>query len=340
MACSLPPHNAMWNRQTLFAWAHELGFAEAALCRADAFDDVRAAVSQQPVIRERNQLRFDPLAEYREAKSLAVLLWPYRPAPIPQRREVFIDSYYDASNAAYHAAQELESRAVAAGGFLRANVPYPAREAAVRAGMGIIGKNGLLITPSYGTRVVIILLATDLPFTQADKKPNKATPDGNSLHEEKTGCSACGRCKKACPVNAIDMEGPNHPERCLRNFMMEGVVVPEDAREKMGMRLIGCDICQRICPMQPDLSCDAHAPVLLDDFVTLDEEAFSQNIKHLAERIGRNTARPQRVRAQAALLAGILCDPAYQPILERWAQSPFEAVREHALWALERIRGH
>ena len=330
----------MWNEETLFAWAYELGFAEAALCSADAFEDVRYAVEQQPVIRERNQLRFDPVADYRETKSLAVLLWSYRPAPAPKHREVFIDSYYDASNAAYHAARELECRATAAGGFLRANVPYPAREAAIRAGMGIIGKNGLLITPSFGTRVVIILLATDLPFTQAGERPNEVTPDNSTLHSEKKSCWECGRCMKACPMSAIDMEGPNHPERCLRNFMMEGIVVPDDAREKMGMRLLGCDICQRVCPMQPDQSCDVHESIPLDAFMTLDEEAFSQALRHLSQRIGRNTARPQRVRAQAALLAGILRDPAHQPILEQWAQSPFEAVREHALWALERLREH
>ena len=330
----------MWNEQTLFAWAYELGFAEAALCRADAFDDVRAAVAQQPTIRERNQLRFDPIADCAETKSLAVLLWPYGPAPAPKYREVFIDSYYDASNAAYHAARELEYRATAIGRFLRANVPYPAREAAVRAGMGIIGKNGLLITPAFGTRVVIILLATDIPVIQSEKGPNEPVDSNISLCEEKKSCWECGRCKKVCPMNAIDMEGPNHPERCLRNYMMEGIVVPEDAREKMGMRLIGCDICQRVCPMQPDLTCDARAAISLDEFITLDDDAFSQALKRLAQRIGRNTARPQRVRAQAALLAGMLCDPAHQQVLEQWAQSPFEAVREHALWALKRIREH
>ena len=328
----------MWDKQTLFAWSRELGFAEAALCRADAFDDVRAAVAQQPAIRERNQLRFDPIVEYAETKSLAVLLWPYRPAPAPKQREVFVDSYYRASNAAYHAARELECRATAIGGFLRANVPYPAREAAVRAGMGIIGKNGLLITPSYGTRVVIILLATDLPLTQEKKESDEVIFDKKTLSEEKKSCLECGRCKTACPMSAIETEGSNHPERCLRNFMMEGIVVPEDAREKMGMRLIGCDICQRVCPMQPDQHGDLPVSVSLDEFMTLDDGAFSQALKRLAQQIGRNTARPQRVRAQAALLAGILCDPVHLPVLEQWAQSPFEAVHEHALWALKRIR--
>ena len=319
-----------WNEQTLFAWAHELGFGKAALCRADAFEEVRLAVERQPWIRERNQLRYDPCADHPRTESLAVLLWPYAPAPLPKERSVFVDSYYDASNAAYHAARELERRALTAGGFVCANASYPAREAAVRAELGIVGKNGLLITPDYGTRVVIILLATDLSVSQ---------PHGDNDDDlMKATCADCGRCAGACPVAAIDSEGLSHPERCLRNFMMEGVVVPEEVRERMEMRLLGCDICQRICPMQRTISCDTKEQLRLDELLTCDEQAFSAGVSRLAERIGRNTARPQRVRAQAALLAGNLRDPVHLPVLEVWAQSQFDAVREHARWAIGRIR--
>ena len=58
----------------------------------------------------------------------------------------------------------------------------------------------------------------------------------------------------------------------------------------------------------------------------------------LANEIGRNAARPQRVRAQAALLAGNSGNPAYLPVLNQWAQAPFDAVREHALWAIRQIK--
>ena len=316
-----------WCKETLFSWARELGFAEAALCSADDFEEERIAIEHQPPIRERAQLRFYPAQEHPQVKSLAVLLWAYRPARIEGGDRIFVDSYYDASNAAYHAARELEHRANSAGGLVRANVAYPAREAAVRAGMGIIGRNGLLITPQYGSRVAIILLATDLPV-----------PNDGVRKDDCAQCDGCGRCEKACPLNAIDSEGMSHPERCMRNFMMEGVVAPEEARARMGMRLIGCDICQRVCPMQRELPCDAHESMRLDDFMTLDESRFAGAVALLAGRIGRNTARPQRVRAQAALLAGNLRDTKHLPVLEEWANSPFEVVREHARWAIKRIR--
>ena len=119
--------------------------------------------------------------------------------------------------------------------------------------------------------------------------------------------------------------------------MMEGVVAPEALREKMGMRLIGCDICQRVCPMQPKFESGKTLGLKLCALVTEDQSLFSAAIQKLSGEIGKNAARPQRVRAQAALLAGNSGDAKYLPVLESWANLPFEAVAEHARWAKERL---
>lgn len=308
---------------TLIAWAKEAGFGAAALCDPSGFRSEQRMVKEQPQLRERRQLRFEPEADCPWIKSLAVLLWPYQPCAADDKG-VFVDSYYAASNAAYHAAKALEERFLAAGRQAKANVSYPAKRAAVRAGLGMIGKNGLLLADGFGTRVVIILMATDIPAKDLKR-------------EQLRSCQSCGRCIKACPSGAIDENGMSHPERCLRNFMMEGVVVPTELREKMGMRLIGCDICQRVCPMQPSFALCQTEPFLLEDLMTEDEQRFTDAVRCLGEQIGKNAARPQRVRAQAALLAGNQKKPEYLPVLRAWAQSSFEAVKEHALWAIERI---
>ena len=227
------------DREKLCAWAQKAGFAQAGFCSTEGFDAALRRVQTQPPLAERRQLRFFPKEELPWARSLAVLLWSYRPAALPEESEVFVDSYYAASNAAYHAARALEARLLASGIKAKANVSYPAREAAVRAGLGKIGHHGLLISPRFGTRVVIILMATELLAPKAD------------CAQAGERCLQCGRCASACPSGAIDEQGMRHPERCMRNFMMEGIVAPEALRERMGMRLLGCDICQRVCPMQP-----------------------------------------------------------------------------------------
>lgn len=315
----------MLSTEMFIAWAQALGFAEVGFCLPDSFDRSRQIVVSQVSLSERKQLRFFPANDLPQAKSIAVLLWPYLQAKLPDEGEMFVDSYYAASNAAYHAAQTLEKRVQEAGYFAKANVAYPAKEAALRAQMGVIGHNSLLITPSHGSRVVIILMATsiDVSERQSDSSPKT--------------CIKCGKCLKACPTEAIDEHGLSHPERCLRNYMMEGIVVPEDMRSKIGMRLLGCDICQRVCPMQNGKEQKAKHPYFLHEFLTEDNAVFSEAVSRLSEEIGRNVARPQRVRAQVSLLAGNSTDTAYLPVLRQWEKLPFDAVRQHAQWAIQQI---
>lgn len=311
------------NIQDLKQWAKEFGFCDAALCDASPFDVQRRQVEIQPPLSERKQLKFDPSKENAQVKSLAVLLWPYMQSAQAQDREVFVDSYYAASNAAYHAAGRFEERITQHGHYAKANVSYPAKEAAVRAGMGIIGDHSLLIHPVFGSRVIIILMETDLQIPE-------------NVLCSRSECLHCGKCAQICPTGAIDEQGMCHPEKCLRNFMMEGVVVPETYRTLMGAKMLGCDLCQRVCPMQPEAE-DTGGKWHLQDFAQRNSETFSINVKQLAEEIGRNTARPQRIRAQAALLCGNIGCADDLPVLHEWAKSDFDAVREHALWAIEQI---
>lgn len=315
----------MLTAQTLAEWARELGFADMGMCPADDFRHSQHLVESQKPLAERRQLRFCPKDDTPEIRSIAVLLWPYAPAQDSREAAVFVDSYYAASNAAYHAARSLEAKMLEAGCFARANVSYPAKEAAIRAGMGVIGRNSLLITPKYGSRVVIILVATGIEL-----------PQTLSLHQ-KRDCLGCGRCIKACPSGALDENGMSHPERCLRNFIMEGVVVPENLRKGIGSRLIGCDTCQRVCPMQRSNTQFERSKYTLDEFITEDATEFSKAAGRLADEIGRNAARPQRIRAQAALLAGNSGQKRYLPVLENWSNMPFPAVSEHARWAIQQI---
>ena len=278
------------DEKTFAQLARLAGFGRTGFCSAVAFTAERKAVERGPEIAERRQLRFDPSADDPRTKSIAVMLWPYVPAAQEEDGCVFVDGYYFASNAAYHAARALEAQLTEAGHFAKANVSYPAREAALRAGMGVIGQNGMLITPEYGSRFVIILMATDIVHT---------APDCG----EHGGCLHCGRCAKACPAGAIDARGLSRPERCIRNFMMEGVVAPEALREKMGMRLIGCDICQRVCPMQPKFEAGKTLGLKLCALVTEDQSLFSASPANSGKMPPDRSASARRRRCLRATAA-------------------------------------
>ena len=69
---------------------------------------------------------------------------------------------------------------------------------AVDAGLGTIGRMGLLMTPELGPRVRISVVATNMPLPV-----NELSPDRTTLHF----CHHCKKCARVCPVAAIP-DGP------------------------------------------------------------------------------------------------------------------------------------
>jgi epoxyqueuosine reductase QueG len=95
--------------------------------------------------------------------------------------------------------------------FSRSRNYVPHRELALRAGLGVIGKNFLLITPQFGPRIQLTTVLTTMPLlpdpllsfdpcktctTCVDHCPTGALKD--CFHQEL--CTRCYRCVLACPV--------------------------------------------------------------------------------------------------------------------------------------------
>jgi len=79
---------------------------------------------------------------------------------------------------------------------------FSLRYAAVSAGLGFIGKNGLLITPEYGPRVRLAAVITNI-----DLKSNARCIEPN--------CGMCTLCIENCPAKAISLEGVD-TRRCAK----------------------------------------------------------------------------------------------------------------------------
>ncbi|MBQ8408880.1 MAG: epoxyqueuosine reductase [Clostridia bacterium] len=107
--------------------------------------------------------------------------------------------------------------------------PIDEREAAAKAGLGVFGDNGMLITKQYSSYVFLGEIITDLPMPEA-----KAGPVGH--------CEGCGRCKVACPMGELG--------QCLSALTQKKGELTEseaEAIKKYGT-VWGCDICQEVCP--------------------------------------------------------------------------------------------
>lgn len=119
------------------------------------------------------------------------------------------------------------------------NSPLDERACARLAGVGIQGRNGLVIVEPYGSWVFLGTILTDLPLPSA---PEPA-PD----------CLNCGACVRACPGGALD-KLPFDEERCLSALTQKkGELPPEQEALLRAHPLIwGCDLCQQVCPYNRD----------------------------------------------------------------------------------------
>jgi epoxyqueuosine reductase len=153
----------------------------------------------------------------------------------------------------------------------------------------------------------------------------------------------CGACAAACPGGAIGEERAVYAERCLRHFAPMKREIPEAIRALLGLRLIGCDDCQSVCPMNRSIA-PAEPPGELLRATRLSGRRDwgggqgGADLGALGRLIGENEARPVRITAAAALHAGNTGDAAYLPALGRLAKHPDDRVREMAAWAAARIR--
>jgi len=80
------------------------------------------------------------------------------------------------------------------------------KDAAVLAGLGIIGKNNILITPQFGPRVRLRAMFLD----------RELRPTGPVDYSPCEGCDM--PCRRVCPRKAFDQEGAYTREMCMKQM--------------------------------------------------------------------------------------------------------------------------
>jgi len=114
------------------------------------------------------------------------------------------------------------------------------KDAAVMAGLGIVGKNNLLVTPEFGPHVRLRALLLD-----EDLEPTSSI--------EFDACATCDMpCIKACRRNAFE-NGSYERERC--NLQIEEDRLNKEVMEvswngiEESVRIKYCRVCERACPI-------------------------------------------------------------------------------------------
>lgn len=113
------------------------------------------------------------------------------------------------------------------------SAPIFEKRYAVEAGLGWIGRQSLLVTPEYGSFVLLGEVVMTAECNEYDRP------------YEGIGCGECHRCVEACPNGAVK-ERHVDTARCISCATVE-CRGGEDGCDTHGW-IFGCDECQTVCP--------------------------------------------------------------------------------------------
>jgi epoxyqueuosine reductase len=171
--------------------------------------------------------------------------------------------------------------------------PLSERAFAARAGVGWVGKHSLVINREEGSWLWL----------------GEVITAANLAHDAPAAdhCGKCRRCVDACPTGAIleDLRAVDS-RKCLSYWNIEHRGdIPIEFHPPMKDWLVGCDICQEVCPWNAQSERAGHAApqveyLAADDLLALTPEQFAARFRGRAverarlEGIQRNASIVKR----------------------------------------------
>jgi epoxyqueuosine reductase len=282
--------------------------------------------------------RLDPARLLPGVRSIVAVALSYNPAAAegpdedwrPVSRYARGRDYHDVLRPRLTELGEFIRTAAGAAVESRASVDTSAvleRDLAARAGLGWIGKNTNLLTPSLGSYFFIGILLTTAELDVDQRQPDR--------------CGTCTACLDTCPTRAFVGPYVLDARRCISYLTIEHRGdIAGDLAEQIGEWVFGCDVCQEVCPWNRKAE-PGREPLLepsgslgsLESLLALDQNAFRARFRGTA--LWR-TKRTGLLRNAAIVLAN-RGDRAAVGALTRARADDDPVVRRAAAWALARL---
>ena len=154
--------------------------------------------------------------------------------------------------------------------------PLLEREFAELAGIGWRAKNTLLINKTAGSWFFLAALLLDVPLQYDEPMVTNH-------------CGTCTACIDACPTDAFVQPHVLDATQCISYLTIEHrTAVPTALRSKMQDWILGCDICQEVCPwnrkaplsQEADFQpLDGHNPIELRSLFQLTDDQFRERFR-------------------------------------------------------------
>jgi epoxyqueuosine reductase len=213
--------------------------------------------------------------------------------------------------------------------------PVLERDLARKAGLGWFGKNTMLINMQRGSFFFLGALFVDLPLS----------PDESFATDH---CGTCRRCLDACPTGALVAPGEMDARRCISYLTIESRgAMPLELREQVGELVYGCDICQDVCPWNEKFARELTEPAfaLRPALASMDARSLARELLDMTKPefsaafrgSPMKRARLAGLKRNAAVVLGNVGSVEDVDVLTRALDDEEPFVREHAVWALDRL---
>lgn len=248
------------------AWAQELGFLACGFAKAEKLDREESHLDQwltngfhgnMQYMENHREMRLNPTLLVPGSKSVISLAFNYYPENTKENENnpqiakyawgddyhhVIKDKLFKLIDRIKTLYPQFEGRA-----FVD-SAPVMERQWAVKAGLGWIGKNSLLLRKGVGSFFFLAEIIGNIDLT-----PDQPQTDH---------CGECTACIDACPTQAIVQPQVIDSTRCISYLTIEDKTWPignvdtenTDKTEAIdptintGQWAYGCDVCQDVCP--------------------------------------------------------------------------------------------